>query len=412
MNIFLVGGAVRDQLLGLEVKDKDWVVVGADMQTLIHQGYHQIGSDFPVFLHPKTHEEYALARTERKSGQGYTGFICDFSPEVTLEEDLKRRDLTINAIAQTEDGRLIDPYHGQADLQQRILRHVSQAFTEDPLRVLRVARFAARFHHLGFKIADETQDLMKNMVKQGELNALTPERVWLEWEKSLHDNRPDIFLSTLRDCGALQIILPEIDALFGVPQPVQWHPEIDTGVHTLMVAHQAALLTKDPVIRFAAQLHDLGKACTPKAEWPRHKHHEQTGITPIKALCTRLNLPSIYRDAACMICAEHTHIHQISQLDAKTFIQIFDRNDCWRKPERIMQLALACRADHQGRTGYAKQAYPQAEILIQTFDIAQKVDVKAIVAQGFQGEKIRAELSRQRIEAVKNYLQQIRTTKN
>lgn len=259
MNTYLVGGAVRDKLLGLDVKDRDWVVVGADIDGMLAAGYQQVGSDFPVFLHPKTHEEYALARTERKSGKGYTGFVCDFTPDVTLEEDLQRRDLTVNAIAEAKDGTLIDPYHGQSDLQNRLLRHVSPAFIEDPLRVLRVARFAARFAHLGFTVAPETLSLMREIAESSELASLTAERVWKEWEKSLTYQHPEVFLQVLRDCGALAVVLPEIDCLFGVPQPEQWHPEIDTGIHTLMVAKQATALTDDPVIRFAAQVHDLGK---------------------------------------------------------------------------------------------------------------------------------------------------------
>ncbi|MFD2176391.1 multifunctional CCA addition/repair protein [Veronia pacifica] len=404
MRTYLVGGAVRDQLLGLEVKDKDWVVVGADIQTLTDAGYQQVGADFPVFLHPKTHEEYALARTERKSGQGYTGFICDFTPDVTLEDDLIRRDLTINAMAQGEDGELVDPHGGQQDLADRILRHVSPAFVEDPLRVLRVARFAARFASLGFTVADETITLMQQISDSGELEALTPERVWREWEKALHTERPDVFLSVLRDCGALKVVLPELDDLFGVPQPERWHPEIDTGVHNIMVARQAALLTEDPVIRFAAQLHDLGKALTPEEEWPSHHKHTQTGLKPIKALCTRLKVPNPYRDAALVVCAEHTNVHNAGELRASTFVKIFDRNDFWRKPERALQLALASKADHLGRKGFEQNDYPQADWLQQAFAAAQQVDVKPIVAAGFKGPAIREQLTQQRVEAVKAYL--------
>lgn len=405
MKTYLVGGAVRDELLGLEVKDRDWVVVGADIDSMLNAGYQQVGSDFPVFLHPKTHEEHALARTERKSGKGYTGFVCDFAPDVTLEEDLQRRDLTINAIAKAEDGSLIDPYGGQQDLNDRLLRHVSPAFVEDPLRVLRVARFAARFHHLGFRVADETLAMMQEIVESGELDALTAERVWKEWEKSLTSQHPEVFLSVLRDCGALAVVLPEIDALFGVPQPEQWHPEIDTGIHTLMVARQAALLTEDPVIRFAAQVHDLGKGLTPQEEWPSHKLHTKLGLKPIKALCERIRVPNAYRDAALLVCAEHTNVHNAGELKAATFVKIFDRNDCWRKPEKIPQLATASKADHQGRTGFEERDYPQSAWLTGTFDAANAVEVKPIVAAGFKGPAIREELTRQRIEVVKKYLE-------
>ncbi|WP_394212304.1 multifunctional CCA addition/repair protein [Enterovibrio calviensis] len=411
MKTYLVGGAVRDKLLGLNVADKDWVVVGADINTMLDAGYQQVGADFPVFLHPKSHEEHALARTERKSGSGYTGFVCDFAPNVTLEEDLARRDLTINAIAQAKDGTLIDPYDGQGDLANRVLRHVSPAFVEDPLRVLRVARFAARFHHLGFAVADETMALMNTMVKSGELSALTPERVWKEWEKSLFTAHPQVFLRVLRDCGALAVVLPEIDALFGIPQPEQWHPEIDTGIHTLMVAEQAAQLTEDPVIRFAAQVHDLGKALTPKEEWPSHKLHTKLGLKPVKALCERIRVPNTYRDTGLLVCAEHTNVHNAGELKAATFIKIFDRNDCWRKPEKVPQLAIGSQADHQGRTGFEDRPYPQATLLLGTFEAALSVEVKHIVAAGFQGPLIREELTRQRIEAVKGFLAEARPEK-
>ncbi len=408
MEIYLVGGAVRDALLGLEVKDKDWVVVGAEREALLALKYQQVGGDFPVFLHPKTKEEYALARTERKSGQGYTGFICDFTPDVTLEEDLIRRDLTINAMAKSQSGEIIDPYQGQQDLQNKILRHVSPAFIEDPLRVLRVARFAARFHHLGFTIAPETLKLMQDVVHSGELDSLPAERIWMEWEKSLRTDSPQIFLQVLRDCGALALLLPEFDRLFGVPQPEKWHPEIDTGVHTLMVAEQAAKLTQDPVIRFAAQTHDLGKGLTPKLEWPSHKRHCQLGLSPIKAICERFKIPNAYRELALLVCAEHTNIHNAGELRADTFIKIFDRNDCWRKPERVGALALACMADHLGRTGFEKNAYPQADWLKTVFDAASRVDIQEILAQGLKGKEIRNALTRQRILHVEMVLTEIR----
>ncbi len=408
MQTYLVGGAVRDALLGLAVKDKDWVVVGATPEQMIAQGYSQVGSDFPVFLHPKSKQEYALARTERKSGMGYTGFVCHAAPDVTLEQDLMRRDLTINAIAQTNDGSLIDPYNGQADIENKWLRHVSPAFVEDPLRVLRVARFAARFSHLGFHVAPETMALMQEMVIKGELSALTPERVWKEWEKSLGYANPEVFLKVLRQCGALHAIMPEIDALFGVPQPEQWHPEIDCGIHTLLVAKQAALLSDSPIIRFCAQVHDLGKALTPESEWPSHKMHCHTGLKAIKQLCQRLRVPNDYRDTALMVCAQHTKIHRAAEMRPETFIKIFDQIDAWRKPERVEQLGLCCRADIRGRTGFENDAYPQADLLLQCFKAAVAVAVKPIVEAGFKGKDIKEQLAIQRSQAVAAVLTQYR----
>ncbi|OAN19033.1 multifunctional CCA tRNA nucleotidyl transferase/2'3'-cyclic phosphodiesterase/2'nucleotidase/phosphatase [Photobacterium jeanii] len=404
MQTYLVGGAVRDALLGLTVKDKDWVVVGATPDQMLAQGYTQVGSDFPVFLHPKSKQEYALARTERKSGKGYTGFVCHAAPDVTLEQDLMRRDLTINAIAQDDDGTLHDPYGGQQDLQDKWLRHVSPAFIEDPLRVLRVARFAARFAHLGFHVAPETMALMQEMVINDELNALTPERVWKEWEKSLDYQNPEVFLTVLRQCGALGVIMPEIDALFGVPQPEKWHPEIDCGIHTLLVTQQAAQLSTNPVVRFAAQVHDLGKALTPESEWPSHKLHCQTGLSTIKGLCERLRVPNEFRDTALMVCAQHTKIHNAPEMRPTTFIKIFDQMDAWRKPERIGYLSLCCRADARGRTGHEEEAYPQADLLVDCFNAAEQVAVKPIVEAGFKGKEIKEQLAIQRAQAVEQIL--------
>ncbi|WP_318442183.1 multifunctional CCA addition/repair protein [Photobacterium leiognathi] len=408
MQTYLVGGAVRDTLLGLTVTDKDWVVVGTTPEAMLAAGFEQIGSDFPVFLHPKTKQEHALARTERKSGHGYTGFVCYSAPDVTLEQDLLRRDLTINAIAQAPNGELIDPYHGQQDITDKVLRHVSPAFAEDPLRVLRVARFAARFAHLGFTVAPETMALMQEMVVSGELASLTPERVWKEWEKSLSSNDPQMFLTVLRQCGALAIVMPEIDALFGVPQPEKWHPEIDCGIHTLLVAKKAAELSADKTIRFAAQVHDLGKALSPKDDLPHHKMHCRDGIKPIKALCQRLRVPNEYRDLALLVCEQHTKIHHAEEMRADTFIKIFDQIDAWRKPERVAQLATCCRADARGRTHFEQTPYPQADIFQAVFAIAQQVDVKAIVAAGFKGAEIREQLAAKRIEAVTQHLKATR----
>ncbi len=400
MQTYLVGGAVRDQLLGIEVYDQDWVVVGSTPQEMLSLGYQAVGKDFPVFLHPKTKQEYALARTERKSGAGYTGFDCFFAADVTLEEDLKRRDLTINAMAQSSDGVVIDPYGGQQDLENRILRHVSSAFTEDPLRVLRVARFAAKLAHLGFSIAQETQKLMREIVANDELQHLTAERIWLEWSKALTTRNPQVFLSCLRECGALAVIIPEIDGLFGVPQPEKWHPEVDSGIHTLMVSEQAALLSTDPVVRFAAMVHDLGKGLTPASEWPSHKLHAHTGLKLIRELCQRLRIPNEFRDLALAVCDQHSNIHRAAELRPATFVKIFDKLDVWRKAERLDKVLLCCQADHAGRLGCESQPYPQKERFEIAYQAALTVDVQLIVKDGFVGKAIRDELTIRRIKAV------------
>ncbi|WP_162063428.1 multifunctional CCA addition/repair protein [Vibrio taketomensis] len=402
MQKYLVGGAVRDQLLGLNVYDKDWVVVGATPEQLLDQGYTAVGKDFPVFLHPKTKQEHALARTERKTGDGYTGFQCHFAPDVTLEEDLLRRDLTINAMAQDEHGTIIDPYQGQQDLKKRVLRHVSDAFVEDPLRVLRVARFAAKLAHLGFRVAPETMTLMTQIVTSGELEHLTAERVWQEWHKSLSTQDPQVFLDVLRQCGALNIVLPEIDRLFGVPQPPQWHPEIDTGIHTLMVAKQAALLSETSTVRFAAQVHDLGKGITPEKEWPSHKMHCHTGLKIIKALCERVRVPNEYRDLALMVCEQHSNIHRAAELKPATKLKILNKFDVWRKPERLDDILLCCKADSQGRTGFETIDYPQQAIFELAYQAALSVQVQDIIADGFKGAAIREEMEKRRVEAIAN----------
>ncbi|BDQ67159.1 multifunctional CCA protein [Shewanella xiamenensis] len=376
------------------------MVVGATPEQMQQLGYRQVGKDFPVFLHPKTQQEYALARTERKVGLGYGGFSCYASHDVTLEQDLLRRDLTINAIAQDEEGNLYDPYNGVADIQARQLRHVSTAFAEDPLRVLRVARFAARFHSLGFKIATETMSLMQHMSQTEELTALTPERVWQEVDKSLGGPNPEIFFQVLRQCGALKILFPEIDALFGIPQPEKWHPEIDTGLHTLMVLTQATLLTQDKAVRFAALVHDLGKALSPKEHWPKHHGHGQKGLPIIKKLCERLRVPNEYRDLALLVSDQHQNVHQAFELRAETIVKVFDKADFWRKPERLNQLLLACIADMRGRTGFEHQAYPQSDYLNACFLAANNVDIKAIIAAGFQGGQIKQALNLRRIDNV------------
>lgn len=406
MKVYLVGGAVRDQLLGLPISDRDFVVVGSTPEAMLAQGFEQVGKDFPVFLHPQTHEEYALARTERKIGAGYTGFSCYSAPDVTIEDDLLRRDLTINAIAQSDSGEIIDPFQGVDDLEKRVLRHVSDAFTEDPLRVLRVARFAARFFEQGFTIAPETLNLMQTMATTGELSHLTAERVWVETEKALKSNSPHIYFDVLRQCGALAVLLPEIDNLFGVPAPEKWHPEIDTGIHTLMVMKMIALLSRDVDIRFAALCHDVGKALTPPELWPSHPNHGEAGIPLIEQLCVRLKVPVSARDLARLAARYHDKIHVINRLSANDLVAIFDGLDSWRKPERILQLRLISEADARGRLGLEQHAYPQGEFFQHAFAIAQSVEVKPIIEQGFKGPDIRQELTRQRIEKIAAWQQQ------
>ncbi len=400
MKIYLVGGAVRDGLLRLPVKDKDWVVVGATPQEMLDAGYQQVGKDFPVFLHPKSREEYALARTERKSGQGYTGFTCYAAPDVTLEQDLLRRDLTINAIAQDEHGEFIDPYNGRADIEKRLLRHVSPAFNEDPLRVLRVARFAARYAHLNFQIAPETQALMSVMAANGELEHLTPERVWKETENALTSRNPQVYFDVLRKCGALKVLFPEIDALFGVPAPEKWHPEIDTGIHVLMTLAIAAQLSPEVDVRFATLCHDLGKGLTPKEFWPRHHGHGPAGVKLVEQLCQRMRVPNEIRDLAKLVAEYHDLIHTISILQPKTIVKLFDAIDAWRKPHRIEQVALTSEADARGRTGFEASDYPQGRLLRAAWIAAQSVTNKEVIDDGFSGPAIRTELNRRRIAAV------------
>ena len=407
MKVYLVGGAVRDQLLGLPVKDRDWIVVGSDPATLLSLGYQQVGKDFPVFLNPKTKEEYALARTERKSSAGYTGFICDFSPTITLEQDLIRRDLTINAMAQSEDGEIIDPYGGKQDLENRILRHISRAFSEDPLRVLRVARFAARYHYLGFKIASETLSLMAELAQSEELQHLTAERVWLETEKALNEKNPEIYFETLHKTGALKVLFPEIDALYGVPNPVKHHPEVDSFIHTMLVLKQSVNLTENnPIlnksaVRFATICHDLGKALTPQNILSHHYGHEQAGIKPTRTLCKRLKVPSYFQELAELTCEFHTHIHKAFELRAETVITLFNRFDVWRKPQRFQEFLQVCLADTRGRTGFENKDYPQIDYINQLLQAANEVDVQQVIADGFEKQEIRNELTKRRILAVK-----------
>ena len=403
MQTYLVGGAVRDHLLNRPVKDNDWVVVGATPEEMISKGYEQVGADFPVFLHPDTKEEYALARTERKSGKGYQGFVCDFSSAVTLEEDLLRRDLTINAMAQESDGKIIDPYNGQTDLQNRILRHVSPAFQEDPLRVLRVARFAARFAGLGFRIADETMDLMKQMVLDNELDHLVAERVWTETQRSLGENSPDTYFRVLRECGALKVWFEELDALFGVPQPEKHHPEIDTGEHALLCLQAAQKLSDSTAVRWAALTHDLGKGRTPESEWPRHFGHEKKGLSPVKQLCNRLKAPNDAKTLALLSSEFHTHVHRAFELRPDTLLKLFDQVDAWRRPERFEDFLLVCIADARGRTGLEECDYPQAEYCRDALKEALTITAQDIIATGIQGAEIRPALAKARADHLKGW---------
>lgn len=401
MKSYLVGGAVRDKLLDYPVKERDWVVVGSTAEEMEAAGYRLVGKDFPVFLHPDTHEEYALARTERKSAHGYKGFTVVASPDVTLKEDMLRRDLTINAMAEDEDGNIVDYYSGQKDLENRIFRHVSAAFVEDPLRVLRVARFMARYHHLGFSIADETLDLMKNIVTQGEIEHLVSERVWQETEKALGEKSPWRYFEVLRDCGALKVLLPEIDQLYGVPQTEKYHPEIDTGIHTMMVLEQAAKLTNDISVRFAALVHDLGKGITPKEEWPKHIAHEEKGVPLVKDVCQRLRVPNPVRDLAVSVTRYHLHYHRAAELRDDTFLKTLEKLDAFRRPERFEQFLLACEADSRGRTGFEDKDFLQPAIFRTAFKAAAEITAKPFVDQGLKGPAIADAIRHERIEVIK-----------
>lgn len=375
MQFYRVGGAVRDRLLGLPVQDIDWVVVGATPDDMVAQGYQPVGKDFPVFLHPRTHEEYALARTERKSGHGYKGFTVFADPTVTLEEDLLRRDLTINAMAEDADGRIIDPFNGQADLAARVLRHVSPAFSEDPVRILRLARFAARF---GFAVAPETMALMRDMVACGEVDHLVPERVWQELSRGLMEAQPSVMFGILRECGALARIAQEVDALWGVPQRADYHPEVDTGVHVMLVLGYCAAQGAELAVRFAALCHDLGKAATPADVLPQHIGHEARGVPLVEQLCARLRVPADCRDLAVLCCREHTLIHTATSLRAATLLELFTRCDALRRPERFEQLLAACLADARGRSGFAECDYPQADFLRRALAAVAAVDAGAV----------------------------------
>jgi tRNA nucleotidyltransferase (CCA-adding enzyme) len=375
MKTYVVGGAVRDRLLGLPVADRDHVVVGATPDEMIALGYQPVGRDFPVFLHPVTHEEYALARTERKSGRGYTGFVVHAAPEVTLEEDLARRDLTINAMAEDADGRLIDPYGGRRDLDARLFRHVGAAFAEDPVRILRVARFAARY--ADFDVAPETLALMRQMVDAGEVDALVPERVWQEVSRGLMEKRPSRLFEALRACGALVRLFPEIDRLFGVPQPPEHHPEIDTGVHVMRVVDWAAARGYDLPVRFAALTHDLGKGVTPSRFWPKHHGHEAKSVELVRALCERLRVPAECRDLALIVARDHGNAHRALELRPSTLVELFERVDAFRRPERFEQFLQACECDFRGRPGYDEKPYPAPDYLQSALAVARAVDAGA-----------------------------------
>ncbi len=400
MDIYLVGGAVRDKLLGLPVKERDWVVVGSTPAEMLRNGYRPVGKEFPVFLHPETHEEYALARTERKTAPGYTGFVVHASPEVTLEEDLRRRDLTINAIAEHSDGTLIDPFKGREDLAQGILRHVSEAFVEDPVRILRVARFAARFSRYGFKVAHSTHALLQRMVGSGEVDHLVAERVWAETFKALNEATPSRYFEVLHRCGALAVIFPELERLFGVPQPAQHHPEIDTGVHTLLVLDQAARLSALTRVRFAALVHDLGKGETPVEILPRHIGHEQRSVTLIEALCKRLRIPNDFRDIAVKVARYHSHCHRAFDLRPGTLLETLMRLDAFRQPGQLEEFLLACEADIRGRTGLEDRPYPQADLFRAACAAARAVNAQALAEQGLQGAALGERLRELRTQAV------------
>jgi tRNA nucleotidyltransferase (CCA-adding enzyme) len=401
MQVYLVGGAVRDELLGRAVAERDWVVVNATPEEMSRLGYRQVGREFPVFLHPETNEEYALARLERKSGVGYRGFVTEFSPAVTLEQDLRRRDLTINAMARATDGTLVDPYGGQRDLEARVLRHVSEAFVEDPVRILRVARFAARFAPLGFRVAPETLELMRTMVRNGEVRALVPERVWQETERALGEPQPPAFFEVLRGCEALGAVFPEIEALFGVPQPAQWHPEIDTGVHILMVLEMAARLSPSPSVRFAALVHDLGKAATPREKWPRHAGHEVASVRLVNELCDRLRIPNEFRDLAALVARHHGVVHRAFELRPSTVLELLEHTDALRRPARFESFLLACEADARGRQGLQDRSYDQADYLRGALLAVQGVAPTTEDIATLTGPAIAARLRERRLEALK-----------
>ncbi len=400
MQVYLVGGALRDRLLGRPVRERDWVVVGAEPAELLARGYTPVGREFPVFLHPQTREEYALARLERKVAPGYRGFTTQCSPEVTLEEDLRRRDLTINAMAESAAGEIIDPYGGRRDLEARVLRHVSEAFIEDPVRILRVARFAARFAALGFTVAAETTALMARMVRSGEVDALVAERVWQETEHALGEPQPEVFFEVLRSCGALAVLYPELEALFGVPQPAAWHPEIDTGVHVLLALRYAARSGASTAVRFAALVHDLGKALTPRERWPSHPGHEAAGVPLVEALALRLKAPNAHHELAVLAARHHTSVHRALELKPATLLELLEATDALRRPERFADLLAACEADARGRAGLEDRPYPQAAYLREARAQAACVALSEEDRRGLEGPAVGARLRAKRLAAL------------
>lgn len=398
MQIYLVGGAVRDSLLDYPSTENDWVVVGATPEQMTNQGFKPVGQDFPVFIHPKTKEEYALARTERKSGHGYKGFEFYTSVDVTLEDDLIRRDLTINAMAQDKKGIIIDPFGGQEDLKNKQLRHVSHAFTEDPLRVLRVARFAARYHHLGFSIASETMNLMKSIVADGEMAFLATERVWKETSRALTEQSPHIYIEVLRECGALNALFPEIDSLFGIPQRADYHPEVDTGTHTLMALAQSVKLSDSSAVRFSVLVHDVGKALTPKSVLPSHTGHEKSGLPLVKALCDRLTVPNDHRQLAMAVTEYHLHSHKAKELKPATILELFQKIGAMRDQQRLSDFLYCCEADARGRTGFEEITYHARDYLIDALSAVQKADISDLVAKGVKGAEIGRQLKKKQID--------------
>jgi tRNA nucleotidyltransferase (CCA-adding enzyme) len=400
MKIYRVGGAVRDKLLNYPSDENDWVVVGATPQKMVDLNYVPVGSDFPVFIKPETGEEYALARTERKSGHGYQGFTFHANEDISLEEDLVRRDLTINAMAEDDDGSLIDPYNGQRDLKNKVLRHVSDAFTEDPLRVLRVARFAARYHHLGFSIAPETLALMSSINASGELGYLVAERVWKETERALGERSPDIYIQTLRDCGALKTLFPEVDCLFGVPQRADFHPEIDTGIHTLMALQQSVKLSDSSAIRFAVLVHDLGKGITPDHILPSHSGHEARGVALVDSLCDRLKVPNHFRQLALAVTEYHLMCHKALELDAESILELLKGTGALKSSNKLEEFILCCAADARGRTGFEDRDYLSADYLRAALSKVIDISIADLVQSGIEGAEIGRQLSLRRIASI------------
>lgn len=404
LDVYLVGGAVRDQMLKRISNDHDYLVVGATVTQMRSLGFQQVGKDFPVFLHPQTKDEYALARTERKQGQGYTGFDCYAEPDVTIEQDLLRRDLTVNAMAKNQAGDIVDPFNGQQDLKDKILRHVSDAFIEDPLRVLRVARFAARYFEYGFTIADETMQLMTVISESGELESLSAERVWQEMQRSLAESNPEVFFKVLHQCKALNALWPDLDILWGVPNPAQWHPEICSGVHTMMVLEQAVILTKEhqrsTAIRFAALCHDLGKGLTSSEQWPSHRGHEKAGLPLVEKVAKQLKIPTYYKQLALKVCEHHLHCHKAFQLKPSTLLKIFNQLDVWRKPEEFNDFLIACKSDFLGRLGFEDRPYPQEKYLKEAMQAALNINAKCFVEQGLKGIAIKEAIAQARLNAI------------